>query len=415
MLPIAGYPSVVEGFLCRLGGVFTKPQLKHFAQYLTGLIVCENRTVTGINSCFIGRNDQSALNHWLTDADWSEEKLDNARKMFILDELKAWRIIHGVLLLDDTFNHKTGPHIEAVNIHYDHVEKRYTLGHKLVTSHLVAGRFSIPLDYELYVRDEGQEGFRSKQELARSLVGKAAAEGFPFDCVVMDTWYFNRENTDFIEGLGKDWVAGCKSNRLVLTPKGWKPIVEWLDTAPKEEFKEVAVRTGEGERRFWACAKNVTLKEHWRVRLVVSYDNPELKGEPKLLASDRLDWDVKTILGTYLKRGKIDSFYKDAKQELGLEDYEVRKLRGVKRHWLMVFLAHALLQFSSPKGGPVAWIKASLKTVGSRCRYAAVEVLKSFIQLVMKAAEKLPTPEEILKLTLSDWKGLKTMYQMEIT
>jgi len=33
----------------------------------------------------------------------------------------------------------------------------------------------------------------------------------------------------------------------------------------------------------------------------------------------------------------------------------------------------------------------------------------------MKLAEKIPTPEEILKITLSDWKGLKTMYQMEIT
>jgi hypothetical protein len=355
------------------------------------------------------------LNHWLTDAEWSEEKLDDARKSLIFEELGARRILHGVLVVDDSLNHKTGPHMEGVNIHYDHVEKRYTLGHKLVTSHLVAGRFSIPLDFELYVRDEGQEGFRSKQELARVLIGRAAEEGFPFDCVVMDSWYFNMENGEHIERLGKDWVAGCKSNRLILTPQGWTPISTWLETVPKEEFREVAIQTGEGERRFWVYAKNVTLKEHWRVRLIASYENLEFKGEPKFIASNRLDWDAKTILKTYLKRGKIDSFYRDAKQELGLEDYEVRKLRGVKRHWLMVFLAHALLQLSSPKGGPVAWIKAGLKTVGSKCRYAMVEVLKSFIQLVMKLAEKIPTPDEILQLTLSDWKGLKTMYQMEIT
>ncbi len=151
------------------------------------------------------------------------------------------------------------------------------------------------------------------------------------------------------------------------------------------------------------------------MRLVASYEDPGLKGEPKLLATDRLDWDARTILETYLKRGKIDSFYRDAKQELGLEDCEVRKLRGVRRHWLMVFLAHALLQLSPAQGGPVAWIKTSLRTVGSRCRYAAVEILRSFIQLIMKLAEKLPTPDEILQLTLSDMKGLKTIYQMEIT
>ena len=56
------YPSVVDGFLPRVEAVFTKPRLKHFAQYLTGLIVCENKTVTGINSSFMGRNDQSTLN-----------------------------------------------------------------------------------------------------------------------------------------------------------------------------------------------------------------------------------------------------------------------------------------------------------------------------------------------------------------
>lgn len=414
-MPIAKYPSVVDGFLPKVAGIFTRPQLKHFAQYLTGLIVCENRTVTGINSCFIGRNDQSALNHWLTDADWSEDELDRARKMFILEELKARRIVHGILVLDDTLNHKTGRHMEGVNMHYDHAENRCTLGHQMVTSHLVAGKFSIPIDFELYMRDEGQEGFRSKQELARSLVVKAPAEEISFTCVVMDTWYFNRQNTDCIEELGKDWVAGCKSNRLIQTPQGWTSISTWLETVPKEEFKEVTIQTEEGERRFWAYAKNVTMKGHWRVRLVASSDDPGLEGEPKLIATCKLDWDVKTILKTYLKRGKIDSFYRDAKQELGLEDYEVRKLRGVKRHWLMVFLAHALLQLSSMKGGLVELVKAGLKTVGSRCRYAFAEVLKSFIQLVMKMAEKLPTPEEILQFTLSDMKGLKTMYQMEIT
>ena len=55
-----------------------------------------------------------------------------------------------------------------------------------------------------------------------------------------------------------------------------------------------------------------------------------MEGEPKFIATNRLDWDVKTILKTYLKRWKIDSFYRDAKQELGLEDYELRKLRGIR-------------------------------------------------------------------------------------
>ena len=56
-----------------------------------------------------------------------------------------------------------------------------------------------------------------------------------------------------------------------------------------------------------------------------------------------------------------------------------------------------------------------LATVGSKCRYAAMEVLKSFIELVVKLARKVKNPEEILKMTTSDIKGLKTLYKMEIT
>jgi len=217
-----------------------------------------------------------------------------------------------------------------------------------------------------------------------------------------------------VEEVGRDWVAGCKSNRLILMPGGWTPISAYIQTVPRSKFREVKIRTAKGERRFWAYAKNVTMKEGWRVRVVASYEN-EMEGEPKLIASNRLDWDVKTIIKTYLKRWKVDSSYRDAKQELGLESYELRKLRGIRRHWLMVFLAHDFLQLSSRRGGPIRWMKAGLATVGSRCRYAAMEVLRSFIKLVAELARKARNPDEILKLTMSDLKGLKTLYKMEIT
>ena len=87
----------------------------------------------------------------------------------------------------------------------------------------------------------------------------------------MDMWYFNRQNTAHIEDLGRDWVAGCKSNRLSLTPKGWKPIVTWLETVPRCKFSENAIQTGGGEHRFWVYAKNVARKGHLRIRLVAFY------------------------------------------------------------------------------------------------------------------------------------------------
>lgn len=39
------------------------------------------------------------------------------------------------------------------------------------------------------------------------------------------------------------------------------------------------------------------------------------------------------MLNIYAKRWKIETFYRDAKQELGMEDYEMRKIEGVMRHF----------------------------------------------------------------------------------
>ena len=414
MLPIASYPSIVEEFLPKTKQNFSKPQLENFAKYLTCLMVCEKKNATAINNAFVGHKDQSALNNWLTDSPWSDEELDKARKGLAKEELDTKNIKHAVLILDDTLNHKSGKHIEGVNIHFDHAEGKTTLGHQLVTTHLAAGKYSIPVDFALFQRDQGQHGFKSKNELAKQLIAKAVSDGFNFDTVVEDIWYFNYDNTSYIESLGKDWVAGCKINRLILFNGKEVSLADFLKTVPPEEFKGVTLKTSDGERTFWTYAKNVTLKKHCqRVRVVFSYED-KVEGEPKVLATNRLNWDAKTVVETYLLRWRIDAFYRDAKQELGLEDSEVRKLHGSKRHWLMVFLADTLLQLNPKAERLVERVRGGSETVGSTCRYAATEVLRSFIGLVMRLAQKLKSADEILKYTLSNLKETKMLYQMEI-
>ena len=124
-------------------------------------------------------------------------------------------------------------------------------------------------------------------------------------------WYFNYDNTSYVEGLGKDWVSGCKINRLIQIGNDYVSLADYLKNVPSEAFKKITVKTSEGERIFWTYAKNVTLKKHHqRVRVVFSYED-KVEGEPKVLATNRLQWDVKTILETYLLRWRIDAFYRE--------------------------------------------------------------------------------------------------------
>jgi len=59
-------------------GVFkNQPEREHFAEYLTGLIIAERKTVLGINSEFAQTTDQSCLNRSITEAGWDVQKLND--------------------------------------------------------------------------------------------------------------------------------------------------------------------------------------------------------------------------------------------------------------------------------------------------------------------------------------------------
>src|SRR5436305_13994370 len=82
---IIEFPQVVRDALAQYGDLFANEcQRRHFAEYLTGLMVAERKTVLGINREFAQTTDQSCLNRFLTDAPWDIEALKERR----LDQLQ---------------------------------------------------------------------------------------------------------------------------------------------------------------------------------------------------------------------------------------------------------------------------------------------------------------------------------------
>src|SRR5437870_1583853 len=69
---IVEFPQVVQDALHHFGDLFAnEPQRRHLAEYLTGLLVAERKTVLGIHSEFAQAADQSCLNRFLTEVDWN--------------------------------------------------------------------------------------------------------------------------------------------------------------------------------------------------------------------------------------------------------------------------------------------------------------------------------------------------------
>jgi SRSO17 transposase len=394
-IPIAAYPSIIANNLKHFEEFFSKPQLEHFAQYLTGLIVSENRTVQGINDNFVCHKDQSNLNRFLTESDWPEEKVDQRRKELIRSEVEGMSSKNGALYVDDTIAHKRGEKIEGVSKYFDSATQMYTLGHNVVTSQLTIKGRQFPLGFRRYQKYEESSGdFKTKIELAYELVREAVLEGYPFCVVGFDEWYFSKEFTEKIEKLGKDWVTQCKSNRKVVINNRRVEIGEWLKGLPAEKFKKSKIN---GE--IYYCFQKVCLMSNqgW-VKIVAYHRKEDLSDDLVILVSNRADWDERKMISIYQGRWSIETFYEDSKQNLGFEDYEMRSLRGITRHWYLVFLAYTLLQLSAFDRTLSRWLKANIDTIGEKCRFTATEIVRTFILFVLRLKELNYDADKIMTL-----------------
>jgi hypothetical protein len=80
MPTIVNFPTVVKDALDVFGDLFAnEPERRHFAEYLTGLMIAEKKTVSGINREFVVTTDQSCLNRWLTEVSWDVHTLNDRR------------------------------------------------------------------------------------------------------------------------------------------------------------------------------------------------------------------------------------------------------------------------------------------------------------------------------------------------
>ena len=365
MLPITEYPSFVRDAKGYLESAFDNwRQVENAMRHLAGLIVLpERKNASSINRSFTEYRNQASMNNFLTDSTWDDAEFHRAMIQMVKDEVAKQGVKHGTLVIDDLFLEKTGEEMEGVGWFWDHSQNRSILAHNVVCTHYIAGRFHVPLDFDLYVKrkdlqqaDDDKKLFRTKVEIAKDLVEKAVAYGLPIDVAVFDSWYMSEALTSFLKEKGIEaFVSEEKGDRVVLSDdsRAETNLSEWARTVPKESFEPVTVHTSilGKETTFYAYCTSVRMKhlDGAKVKVVVSYRNEGLDDRegPSFYVTNMRYWESKKILQTQATRWPIECFHRDAKQSLGLDDYQVRKIKGVKRHIAMVFFAYVLLQLGS--------------------------------------------------------------------
>jgi hypothetical protein len=155
---------------------------------------------------------------------------------------------------------------------------------------------------------------------------------------------------------------------------------EFAKTLKKEDFKQLKITKTNGKELFArAFSKTVRMSKVGRVKVIISYLDKPFKGDPFFIVTNRKEWSAVKILLTYAQRWPIETFYRDAKQNLGLENCELRILKGIRRYRDLVFLAYTLLQIESLSDPLSKWIKSNVVTIGGKCCIVSTEILRSFI------------------------------------
>ena len=221
MPAIVDYPAVVKEALDVFGSSFAnEPERRHFAEYLTGLMIAPKKNVSAIQREFAATTDQSCLNRWLTEADWEEEAL-NWKRIEWLQESRETRFSQrGVIPIDNVLVDHTGQLIQDVGYFWDHAEERFKIAHDyLIVNYVCTSGKHYPLEFYRFVKrapceEQGIE-FRDHNVLFRQLVDWVLANDIAGD-FTFDSWFTHKDNLNYIHGLERAYVGDLKTNRKLL-------------------------------------------------------------------------------------------------------------------------------------------------------------------------------------------------------
>jgi len=417
-------------------------QFHHFQNYLTGLIVLDNKSLANITRCILESSDKTNLSRFFSEAPWFQDRINDRRVEYLLQQTKKVRgpKADALLILDDTLCEHVGSLFDYIDRHYNHGDATYPLAHNPVTSHYGSGPVRFPLDLRLYRRYEElthweafvhthfpdrpipttkkdrarlhkevdpvllddanfqhvHQQFRTKIDLGIELLEAAIRHKVPFGVLLFDSWYLADELVSMARYYKKDWVSLLKKNRnletnsFILKDAVGKPVPlegphiaveDLIPLIPPTAYRAVSV----GDNTYWTFTLAVRLPGLGKVRLVLSFANAELTGTAAILVTNRVDWSAHRILALYLQRWPIETFYQDGKTHLGLDEYRMRNAEAIGKHWCLVFVAYSFLHLDCLPPSPT---KGSLpvKTIGEACRQQAQALMQA---LILYAHERL--------------------------
>ena len=316
---------------------------------------------------------------------WDADLVRDYLRDYVVEHLGD---VHGVLVVDETGFLKKGNKSVGVQRQYSGTAGRIENCQIGVFLTYASAQGRTLLDRELYLprvwaddlerrREAGvpeKVAFRTKPQLARRMLERALESGVPFGWVTGDEVYGNDRNLRlWLERRDVSHVLAIKSNEKLWAWTAKGPLQVRADrlASQVEEVGWVRRSAGDGAKGprvyDWALVEIRPLREPG-----TGYAGRASVAKPEELAyyvffgpEDATLEELSRVAGT---RWAIEECFEEAKGEVGLDQYEVRKWDGWYRHITLAMLAHACLAVvrrqALEQGGPgekgavPAWTKS---------------------------------------------------------
>jgi hypothetical protein len=382
MPAIVALPTVVEDILTQFADLLpNEPSRRHLAEYLTGLLIAESKTVSGITREFAQTTDQSCLNRWLTEAPWNAARINAHRLEWLQQDALTRYRQDGTIAIDNTLIDHDGALIEDAGYFWDHAEQRYLIAHDyLIANYVLPNGRHYPLDFRRFrKRDQCDDThpFRSHTDLCIELIDWVVAEQIPGD-FTFDSYFTHAVTLNHIQKHGRAYVGDLKANRKISVDGREQKVSDWIaqNLLPFARTKfTVAGHTQ------WYFTKTIRIPDvDHPVRILVLWSEVDAAQPRKILITNRTFWEAHRILKAYKRRWTgTETFHRDGKQHLGMGDCQLRNGQGQTRHMYLVFLVYTALMRHLQHDRAVDWAHIRLTTIGESCRLVVRETLAKTI------------------------------------
>jgi hypothetical protein len=384
MPAIVDFPTIVQEALALFGDLFdTEPARRHFAEYLTGLIVAENKTISGINREFALTTDQSCLNRWLTEVQWDVTALNDRRLAWLQQAPQTRYSVRGVIAIDNTLVDHAGKLIEDVGWFWDHADQRHVIAHDyMISNYVCPSKAHYPIEWRRFKKRDScpAKDFKDHTELCIELIDDTVKREIPGD-FTFDSYFTSAKVLNHLQSKQRAYVGDLKLNRKVVYVGQEQKLQDVARQIPWAAKKPIRV----GTRQYWYFSKQMRIPDVGHpVRIVLFWRERDDQDASKALVSNRLGWEVIRIVLVYRHRWTgTETFHRDGKQQLGLGDCQVRSGEGQTRHVYLVSAAYSLLMRSLQQSRAQDWARRTLTTIGEACRAVKAETLERMIDWIV--------------------------------